>query len=602
VITEPARVPIGRRAWIGDGRRGASLAPDGTLDWYASGGLTADPDLWCLLDDSGPAVRVGPRRDSRGAAHHLPPSDLAYRPGTNVVATVSEGAGGRRLSVTDFVPWAGAGGVIRLIRALSGPVEVELEVMTGPDRRPKGGSRPIAPTGSGLLLDGLPIHSPVPLEADPLDRDRGRWRALFHLDSGEEAAVAIGVEHPVGPDAARRLLADTETAWRSWLSTVGYSGPYRAAVERALLSVRTLTGPGGAPAGAGTTSLPRRVGSERSTDDRWVRLREVAEAVPVLSAAGLPEDAEAAEAWLRRTLTDAHLPWPAWFDADGQPVPEFEEQAFEGWRRSGPVGHGRALLEADHGQAGVVTAAIGASMRGPGGRSNDPGPLSAAFEALAGGADWAADHWREPDSGRWEIARPARVYVAGRVSAWSALERMAALARSMNPLSLQAAGWKEDGREIRSWLESDALARDGGLRIDDRSDDADAALLEVAWSGPWPPQHPVVQRTVARVLERLSSGPFLYRYSDRVTDDRVGPDLPDLEASLMAVRALASLERWDEAHERMEAIVGVVARAGSGLLSETADPVSGQLYGNFPSTGASLALVAAAFALAAGPR
>jgi hypothetical protein len=87
-----------------------------------------------------------------------------------------------------------------------------------------------------------------------------------------------------------------------------------------------------------------------------------------------------------------------------------------------------------------------------------------------------------------------------------------------------------------------------------------------------------------------------------VADERVGPDLPDLEASLLAVRALATLERWEEAHERMEGIVGLAERAGTGVWAETADPVSGELFGNFPSTASGLALVAAAFALAAGPR
>ncbi len=133
-------------------------------------------------------------------------------------------------------------------------------------------------------------------------------------------------------------------------------------------------------------------------------------------------------------------------------------------------------------------------------------------------------------------------------------------------------------------------------------DEADAALLAVAWSGPWPVAHPLVAATVDRVTERLSSGSLLFRYSDRVADERAGPDHPDLEASLLAVRALARLGRWEEAHERMEGVTGLVTRAGPGLLSETADPLSGELYGNLPSTAASLALVEAALALAGGPR
>ena len=558
-----------------------------------------------MLDDAGPAVRLGPVRDGGQARRQLPVATAAYRAGTNVLETVTAGTAGRRVSVVDFVPWEGAGGVVRLARALSGPVDVEIEVLAGPERRPGGGSRAVVPHGHGVLLDGLPVFAPGPFASAPLDRDTGRWRSVVRLEAGQELVVTIGFEQPVSPDAAHRLLDDTENAWRSWIALLGYGGPYRRAVERALLSVRSLTGPSGAPAAAGTTSLPRRVGSERSSDDRWVRLRDVVTAAGVLADCGLPEDAEAAETWLRRTVENAHLPWAAWFDSDGQPVPEAEELPLVGWRRAQPVLAGRAALPPDPGLVGAVSSAVGASTRGPGGRTGDPGQLSAAWAALAEATDWVADNWRRPDSGSWEIARPYRQYTAGRLWAWSALDGMARRARRANPLDLQAAAWQQESRDLLSWLETEAVAADGGLRLDGSPgapDEADAALLAVAWSGPWPSAHPVVPATVDRVVERLSSGPLLYRYSDRVSDERAGPDHPDLEASFLAVRALACLGRWEEAHERMEGVTGLVERAGSGVLAETADPVSGEIYGNLPSTGPALALVAAALALENGPR
>lgn len=631
-MTDPGRVPIGRRAWIGDGRHGASLAPDGTIDWYASAGLTADPDLWRLLDETGPAVRVGPVRAGSGACRRLPETDMAYLGGTGVVRTVATAAGGRRVSVTDFVPWSGGaartgsifggsatdgpvsgtspsggtgtGGIVRLIRALSGPVEVEIEVMTGPARYPGGRLREVVPSGAGLRLDGLVVAAPARFHPEPLDRDTGRWRAVVGLDTDEEIVVTIGFDRPLGPGPARRLLEGTEAAWRSWLARLAYAGPYRAQVERALVTVRALTGPGGAPAAAGTTSLPRRVGSERSSDDRWVHLRDVAAAVSALARAGLADDAEAAETWLRHSIQTAHLPWPAWLDGDGQPVTEPEEPPYGGWRRSQPVRLGRPAV-LDTGLLGPVTAAIGASMRGPGGRPDDPGPLSAAAGALAEAADRLTDTWRQPDAGRWEIERPLRCYTAGRVEAWSALTRLAARARAANPLDLQAAVWQQEGRQILTWLERQAVAADGGLRMDATAgapDEADAALLTVAWQGPWPTAHPIVKATVDRTLERLTSGGLLYRYSDRVADELAGPDLPDLESSLLAVRALAALERWDEAHERMERVTGLLGAAGPGLGAETADPVSGELFGNFPSARGAVALVDAAEALERGPR
>jgi GH15 family glucan-1,4-alpha-glucosidase len=123
-----------------------------------------------------------------------------------------------------------------------------------------------------------------------------------------------------------------------------------------------------------------------------------------------------------------------------------------------------------------------------------------------------------------------------------------------------------------------------------------------AWRrrGPWPPFHPVVVRTVERTIERLESGRLLYRLPATVDDGRAGPDNPDLLASLWGVRALARLERWEEAHERMEAVLALAGPVG--LLSEAADPTSGELLGNLPSTAVHLAVIDAATALAAGPR
>jgi GH15 family glucan-1,4-alpha-glucosidase len=179
---------------------------------------------------------------------------------------------------------------------------------------------------------------------------------------------------------------------------------------------------------------------------------------------------------------------------------------------------------------------------------------------------------------------------------------MVRLARAANPLDLAAVPWQQEARSIVSWLETDGLSFDGGLRRDGSAggdDEPDAALLRLAWRGPWPASHPVVAKTVDRILDRLSASGLIYRYTERVDDGQAGSDNPDLLASLWAVRALAALERWEEAHERMEA---VLALAGpSGLLSEAADPVAGELMGNLPSSAVHLALVDAALELSKGP-
>jgi len=50
----------------------------------------------------------------------------------------------------------------------------------------------------------------------------------------------------------------------------------------------------------------------------------------------------------------------------------------------------------------------------------------------------------------------------------------------------------------------------------------------------------------------------------------------------------------------MEALIGVLGPIG--IPAQTADPLSGEVVGNLPSTATALALTEAALALSAGPR
>jgi hypothetical protein len=606
VLTDADRVPLAARALIADGTTGALVTADGTVDWYCPGRFEAPPALARLLDPAAGAVRVGPVRAGTGVGRRLPAGGQSYREASLVLDTTL-GAGGSRLRLTDFMPWAGpgqapAGRIVRVATALAGPLEVEVEVVPGAGWGP---ARAVHGWSEGLVADRTVVHAGFPLVAAPLDRDHPRWRGVRRLDTGESLVVTIddgplGRHPPLSVDGALRLADDTVTAWRSWLAPLVYDGPYGDAVRRAAVAVRGLTGTSGAPVAAATTSLPRRVGGERGTDDRVVRLADAAAAAQVLAAVGLPEDAEAAERWLRSAVDGAPLPWPVQLDGEGGPVPELEELPLRGWRRSQPVVIGAPAQIVDHDIHGDVVAAISASRTGPWG-SGDDGPLIGAWPSLRAAADWLTDHWQDPDAGRWTCTgRPARL-VASAVQAWVALDGMTRRAQAANPLDLGVVAWHRAGRDILSWLETDGLGGDGGLRRDPAPGDRpDAALLRVAWRGPWPAWHPIVTRTVDRTIERLESGSLLYRLPADLDDGRPGPDNPDVLASLWAVRALAGLERWEEAHERMEAVLALAG--GPGLLSEAADPTSGELLGNLPSTAAHLAVLDAAAALTTGPR
>jgi len=630
MIPRRGLVPLAARAWVGDGSSGVLAAADGTVDWWCPQRADHPPVFSRLLSERGGALRVAV---AGGASdRHVRLGAQRYLPGSNVAVTVLRGAESA-IEIIDCMPWPGPserppGRLLRLVTALRGPAQVDIEVAPGGPWGPAGS---VSGFSDGVAFDGTVVRAgtalrPVGAGRDPrTGRQVAHWQGSVWLDTGQSLVVTAERQAgerpaPLRVGEARRVIDDTVAAWRSWLSPAALEGPYAALAARGLLAVRSLVPYGnGAPFVAATTSLPRRVGGERQWDGRLARVGTVAAAAVTLRRVGLAEDAEAAEAWLRAALEDTGGagPWPApLLEVTGHPAAEAEELGLSGWRNSQPVVAGAPARRLDLDAAADVFGAVRAApppapnaTEGTGTPAALPrtaGPLTAAWPALAGVADWLVDNWTTPDHGVWlggagwgDPPAPAML-VASRLRVASALERAAGLARSANPFDLSALGWHQASRQILEWVETHGVAQAGGFRRGPSpTDGADAALLRVAWEGPWPVGHPLVVATVERVIERLSAGVLCYRQAPEVDDGVGGTDSPDLLATLWAARALAAGGRWEEAHERMEALVDLARPLG--LLSAAADPLAGELLGNFPDTAVHLAFVDAAIDLAAGP-
>lgn len=133
----------------------------------------------------------------------------------------------------------------------------------------------------------------------------------------------------------------------------------------------------------------------------------------------------------------------------------------------------------------------------------------------------------------------------------------------------------------------------------DEEDSSDGYLVQVAWRNPWPGDDRLVDMTLDRMIHQLGAGPFMYRYPHGTNDG-----LPPGEGSFLAcafwtVEALAMRGRWEEAHERMEALCAFSRPLG--LLPEQADPDTGEFLGNMPQALSHLTMIQAALALARGP-
>lgn len=578
------RLELRARGLIGDTRTAALVAADGTIDWYCPGRFDAPASLFRLLDPGGGAVRVGLAGLPRAGTQR-------YEPATNLLITTLAGADGE-IEILDFMPvqpgFTPPGRIVRVVTARRGPVTVEVDVVPG---YRFGSAQRVHAFAAGIAFDGLVVRTPAPFE--------GRT-ARFVLDSGERAVITIDTtavaSAPLTLDGAFDLAARTADGWRRGLAATTYEGPYAAAVERSLLTLGLLTTAGGAVVASPTTSLPQRVGGERNWDGRYAWARDTAAAVTLLAGLGLAGTAERVAAFVVATLR-ATTPLRGAYTVDGEPLAEEEhELPLAGWRRSQPVREsnaagGRIPIDVYRGVFGAVDDQL----------LNRSHPLAEAWPDLAEAADWLAENWSNADAGRFDLRGEPRHIVASKLDAWWALDHLGRLGQRRQPLDLQPAGWRLAAADAMRWIDANATAPGGHLRhAGSRDEEPDAALLAALRNGPWPSDHPTVTLTVDRILRVLGEGPFLHRYAPDLDDGLPPGQGACVASSFEAASSLATMERWEEAHERMDALVAFAGPLG--LLPEQADPISRDFLGNMPAAASHLALLDAARALTRGPR
>jgi hypothetical protein len=585
---------------VGDTHSAALVAADGTVDWWCPSRFDAAPLLTRLLDPPGACVRIGPWAPGRPA-----PGTQRYRDGSLVLVTTLAGRDSL-MEVTDFLPWEGGqptGRLVRRVRVLRGWADVVVEVV------PTGDPRDIAVWSEGMAFDGCVVRCghpfllgavPPPAPARPLRRLVAT--ASVRLDTGEGLVVTVeppgSDEGPLAFDAAGRLADRTATAWRRVHDRVDVSGPHADAAARSLLVLTALSGAHGAPVSSPVTSLPRVIGGERNTDGRVVSPVAAAAWASVATGCGLAEEADAASTWLAGAI-DHDPPLPSALAVDGSgPATEAHRSELAGWRRSQPVVTGTNApdrISVEPASAVVAAAAALASM--PVG-----GALLARWDRVAAHADWLADHWDGQDASVWDLRGTARPWVSTRLASRHALASAAASARRRSPLDLDAAAWHVAARDIERWLVSSAVGPGGVIRplAAEDTGTTDASLVRVADWGPWPADDEVVGATIDRVISRNGHGPWVYPWPTEVDDGLPGSEPASVTATLWVARALALAERWDEAHERMDAAVNLAGPLH--LLPESVDAQAGVGLGNMPSSAAHLALVDAALALQRAPR
>src|SRR5260370_28451560 len=273
------------------------------------------------------------------------------------------------------------------------------------------------------------LRTPVRLVGHDMAHGAG-----FTVGAGERVpfvfawkASHLGV--PPEVDAAE-ALATPRQFWADWAGRCSYTGQYRDAVIRSLITLKALTyAPTGGIVAAATTSLPEDIGGVRNWDYRYCWLRDATITLEALLRTGYTDEADSWRKWLGRAVAgDAKDVQIMYGVAGERRLSEWEVSWLPGYERSAPVRVGNAAV--DQRQLDVYGEVIDALTLGrQAGLAFDKHTSCLQRQLL----NFLEKHWDEPDEGIWEVRGPRRHFVHSKVMAWVAFDRGIHLFEQGNP-------------------------------------------------------------------------------------------------------------------------------------------------------------------------
>jgi GH15 family glucan-1,4-alpha-glucosidase len=585
--------PIRDYAVIGDGRTCALVARDGAIDWL------------CLPNVDSPTTFARLIDAERGGAFELSPvepfeAEQAYVEGTNVLETTFRTASGTAkvtdaMTLTDLAWLTPLREVVRKVEALEGHPRLRWSVAPrfGYGRRAVKLERRHGRPFFFAERDGLTVST---WDAGEIEFAEGAVRGEFELAPGGTAMLSIAATYeepavlPGRPDTERRLDR-TLRFWTEWSGRAQYEGPWREQVVRSALVLKLLVfAPSGAVVAAPTASLPEWYGGRRNWDYRYSWIRDATWSLDALLRLGYRDEATAFFWWFMHASRITQPRIRVLYRIDGgTQTKEMELDGFSGYRGSRPVRIGNGA--ADQVQLDVYGSVLNAAAL----YVDAECPLDRdTGKELAKIADYVAKHWRDPDSGIWEVRSEPAHFTHSKAMCWVALDRACRLAER-GVLPDRCERWRTEADAIRAFVDEHGWSaeRETYVRSPDHPE-LEGSLLPLAVLGYDSASDERTQRLIDAVRRELAEGPLVYRY--RGEDGIAGEQGAFLACSFWLADALARAGRIDEATELMDELVGLGNHVA--LFPEEMDPATHDYLGNYPQALTHLALVNAAAAIA----
>ncbi len=475
--------------------------------------------------------------------------------------------------------------LIRRVEGLAGRVTMATEVSP---RMEYGRTTPhLRPVEGGVEFRGGPVRLMLTAGC-PLRIEGAAAHAHFALTAGDsvEFVLRYAPAYGTADDVPVGTIDETLATWQSWVDLhSGYDGSFAAQVRRSSLVLQGLTfQPSGAVVAAATTSLPETLGGSLNFDYRYAWLRDLSLTARALWVAACPDEPGRLFDWFTDTagrVGDELI--QIMYAVDGQrDLTEHTLEHLGGYRGSRPVRVGNdAWRQKQLDVSGEVLDAAHL-LREPLGELAPP-----VQELLVTLAHRAARSWTEPDAGMWEARDAERHYISAKVMCWVALDRAVRLADRLGP-SADPTLWAVARDAVSAAILENGWSEQAGAYTGAfGSDDLDASVLLLPVVGFLPATDERMLATIEAVERELGTNGLVRRW----------PADPSgfLICTYWLVECLA-LAGEDERAEQWFA--SATAHANDlGLLSEEADPASGELLGNYPQAFSHVGLINAAWRL-----
>jgi GH15 family glucan-1,4-alpha-glucosidase len=568
---------------IGNCQVSALVDRSGRFVWGCLPRVDGDPAFSSLLDDNPPAGE---------GAFGFWEIDLdgvttitqSYLRNTPVLVTRHADADGNAIEVIDFCPRFKRHGRMyrpvayaRIVRPVAGSPRIRVRLRPArnwgadPATRTRG-SNHIRYTLADLTLR-LTTTAPVGWIED---------ERLFRVE--RELHFFLGPDEGFADNVARALdtmLERTSEEWRHWVRGLATPIEWQEAVIRSAITLKLCQHEEtGAIVAALTTSIPEHAGSGRNWDYRYCWIRDAYYTVQALNRLGALDVLESYLEYLRNIVDNARNGFiqPLYGVGGEARLVESTVTSLNGYRGMGPVRVGnQAYEQTQHDAYGQIVlsnaqAFFDHRLLRMGGVED--------FEALEPIGERAWQVYDKPDAGLWELRTRSHVHTYSAAMCWAACDRLANAAVALG-LMEKALFWEARAATMRATIET-AAWREGSNRISATfaGDDLDASLIQLLDLRFLAPDDPRFLGTLEAIETGLRRGSHMLRYA---TEDDFGlPHTAFNVCTFWLIEALHVTGRNADARVLMEEMLA--RRTPAGLLSEDIDPVTGELWGNYPQT------------------